>query len=67
MRILIITTKYRVLTGDDVPHTLINPTDYVMMGTETCCLIADDMDEAWAFSKYMPGEGTEITSHITVT
>ncbi len=50
-----------------MPHTLINPTDYVMMGTETCCLIADDMDEAWAFSKYMPDGGTEITSHITVT
>ena len=34
--------------------TLINPTDYTMLGIEQCCLIADDVAEARHFAQYQP-------------
>jgi len=37
-------------------RTLINPTNYTMMGIEQCCLIADDASEAREFSQYTPSK-----------
>jgi len=35
-------------------ETFINPSDYVLLGVETCCLIADDIGEARSFSCHVP-------------
>ena len=51
--IFAITLKADTATAQ-VSRTLINPANYTISGVEQCCLIADDIDEANAFSKHIP-------------
>lgn len=39
---------------DQEQETFVNPVDYILLGVEKCCLIADDISEARSFSVHIP-------------